>query len=287
MRPFEFHRARDAQALETLSSGPSPTALLAGGQTLVPALRRRAESPARVVDVKPLLATDVMHEVEEAGRVSIGAGATHAALASDPTLTEIAPTLAALAAHVGDPAVRNRGTLGGSLARPHPAGDWPAAALALDATLITDRRTLAFTDLPTAPLGDDGELLTRIRFARPERAVYAKLLHPAERYAMVGVFVARVGDGLRVAVTGVSERGAVRWQAAEREADAGLPSLAPAVSPDVPDARGDALGSAAYRAVLAARLLELARQRLHAAGHGAIVLVHGQPLDERVMPAPS
>jgi carbon-monoxide dehydrogenase medium subunit len=139
----------------------------------------------------------------------IGALVTHAEVAASPEVTQRIPGLASLAAGIGDAQIRNRGTLGGSLAHADPAADYPAAALALGATIVTDRREIPaddyFTGLFQTALAAD-EILTAVRFPVPERSAYAKFAHPASKYAVVGVMVAKIGGGVRVAVTGAGSK---------------------------------------------------------------------------------
>jgi carbon-monoxide dehydrogenase medium subunit len=151
--------------------------------------------------------------------IAIGAGATHAEVASATLLRERLPVLAALASHIGDPAVRHRGTLGGALAANEPAGDYPAACLALGATIHTTGREVTATEFFVGhcrTVLEPGEILTAATFPVTRQAAYVKFLHPAARYAMVGVFVALAADGSpRVAVTGARADGAFRWREAE------------------------------------------------------------------------
>jgi carbon-monoxide dehydrogenase medium subunit len=152
---------------------------------------------------------------ESGGILSIGGATTHATVAAH---AGVYPALAALASHIGDPAVRNRGTIGGSLANNDPSACYPAAALGSGATIATNSREIAaddyFEGLFETALGED-EIITEVRFPVPEIAHYEKFLQPASRFALVGVFVAKYADGVRVAVTGASEQGVFRWTEAE------------------------------------------------------------------------
>ncbi len=151
------------------------------------------------------------------------------------------PALAALAAHIGDPAVRNRGTIGGSLANNDPSACYPAAALGSGATIVTNTRQIAaddyFQGMFTTAL-DEGEIITEVRFPVPEKANYQKFEQPASRFALVGVFVAKYADGVRVAVTGASEDGVFRWTEAEAALSANLHGRC-AERPDRPRRRHD------------------------------------------------
>ena len=150
------------------------------------------------------------------GAVCVGGATTHATVAKEAAA--LYPGLAGLAGHIGDPAVRNRGTAGGSLANNDPSACYPAAALGSGATIITDKREIAaddyFQGMFTTAL-DEGEMITEVRFPVPEKSHYEKFVQPASRFALVGVFVAKYTDGVRVAVTGASEEGVHRWTAAE------------------------------------------------------------------------
>src|SRR6266540_3642738 len=190
--------------------------LLAGGQTLLRDMKLSRHSPTSLIDVTGIVPKQI--EFRD-GAVWIGAGATHAEVARSPVLQQHLPVLAALVDHIGDPAVRNRGTLGGALAANEPAGDYPAACHALGATVHTTGRKIAAAEFF---LGDHrtalepGEIVTGADFPVVRQAAYVKFLNPASRYAMVGVFVALAADGRpRVAVTGARAAGAFRWPEAE------------------------------------------------------------------------
>jgi carbon-monoxide dehydrogenase medium subunit len=187
--------------------------VLAGGQTLIPTLKARLAMPEVLVSLSNIHALQSICVKD--GALCLGASVTHADLAKQ---TDSYPALAALAAHIGDPAVRNRGTVGGSLANNDPSACYPAAALASGATIVTNKRAIAADDyflgmFETAL--DEGEIITEIRFPIPQAAHYEKFVQPASRFALVGVYVARFADGVRVAVTGASEEGVFRWTDAE------------------------------------------------------------------------
>ena len=187
---------------------------LGGGQTLIPTLKQRLASPSRLVSLSGIAEMKGVSVAD--GVVSIGGGTTHAVVAAEAAAAY--PALAGLAGHIGDPAVRNRGTIGGSLANNDPAACYPSAALASGATIVTSTREIAaddfFDGLFTTAL-NEGEIITQVRFPVPEAASYQKFEQPASRFALVGVFVARFADGVRVAVTGASEDGVFRWSEAE------------------------------------------------------------------------
>ncbi|MGI3163927.1 FAD binding domain-containing protein [Pseudooceanicola sp. 200-1SW] len=224
---------------------------LSGGQTLIPTMKQRLNAPGTLVS---LLGIEALKGVSsEAGRVTIGAATTHASVAAE--VAGIYPALAALAGGIGDPAVRNRGTIGGSLANNDPAACYPAAVLASGATVITNRREIPADDYfegMFATALEEGEIITRVTFPIPEAAAYVKFEQPASRFALAGVFVAKFADGVRVAITGASEEGVFRWS----EAEAALSSdfAAGAISGQSLDAEGmmsDLHGTGAYRAHLA------------------------------------
>ena len=184
---------------------------LAGGMTLLPTMKQNLATPASLVDLSGLPRLVGISEVD--GAIEIGAMTTHAAVAASDLVRARVPALATLAGGIGDPAVRNRGTIGGSLANNDPAADYPAGVLGLGATIVTDRREIAADDFFVAIFTtalEPGELITAVRFPVPLAAGYAKFRSPASRYALVGVFVARFPDGVRVAVTGAGAIGLSR-----------------------------------------------------------------------------
>lgn len=210
MYEFDFARPGSvAEAVEMIRGGAGQ--VLAGGQTLIPTLKARLAMPERLVSVSGLAALRGLRAAD--GALEIGAATTHAEIAGAGFAG-----IAALAGGIGDPAVRSRGTIGGSIANNDPSACWPAAALACGATIITDRREIPaedfFTEIFETALEED-ELITALRFPIPEASAYAKFAQPASRFALAGVFVARFVDGPRVAVTGASDGGVFRWTEAE------------------------------------------------------------------------
>ncbi len=187
---------------------------LGGGQTLIPTMKQRLASPGRLVSTLGISGMDGVSA--EGGVLTAGGAATHGAVEKGAAGSY--PALAALAGNIGDPAVRNRGTIGGSLANNDPAACYPAALLASGGTVVTDKREIDaddyFQGMFTTAL-DEGELITAVKFTIPEAANYQKFEQPASRFALVGVFVARHAGGVRVAVTGASEDGVFRWTEAE------------------------------------------------------------------------
>lgn len=188
---------------------------LGGGQTLIPSLKQRLAMPETLVS---LGAIPEMRGVcmSDAGEVCVGGATPHAVVEAEAAAHY--PALAAMAGRIGDPAVRNRGTIGGSLANNDPSACYPAGALASGATIKTNTREIAaddyFQGMFTTAL-EEGEIITEVRFPVPEAANYQKFLQPASRFALVGVFVAKFAGGVRVAVTGASEDGVFRWSEAE------------------------------------------------------------------------
>lgn len=239
-----------ADAVAALAAAPDGK-LVAGGMSLVPTLKQRLAQPSDLIDLARI--PELKGIRLDGDALVIGAMTTHADVASSTLVRSAIPALADLAGRIGDPQVRNRGTLGGSICNADPAADYPAAVVALDATIATDRRTIGGGDFFTGMFEtalQSGEIVTSVRFSIPDRAAYAKLPNPASRYAVVGVFVARNKNGVRVAVTGAA--GCV-FRVAEFEA-----ALATSFTPDalnglaVSDAglNTDLHASADYRAHL-------------------------------------
>ena len=207
MYAFNYHRPDSLEAAAAVLAVAQDGRLLAGGQTLIPTLKQRLASPSDVVDLASVPGLDGIRH--EAGAVVIGALSRHAEVASSSEVQGAIPALASLADGIGDPQVRNCGTLGGSIANADPAADYPAAVVALGATVHTDRRTIAgddfFTGLFETALEED-EIVVSVRFPAPRRAAWMKFPNPASRYAIVGVMVAETANGVRVAVTGAGDR---------------------------------------------------------------------------------
>lgn len=250
MYSFDIERPTSvADAVAAL--GTDEAQALGGGQTLIPTLKQRLAAPSVLVSLSGIAEMQGICTMDD-GALSIGGGTTHAAVAAGAGAY---PALAHLAGHIGDPAVRNRGTIGGSLANNDPSACYPAAALASGATIVTNNREIAADDyfqgmFETAL--DEGEIITEVRFPVPEKAAYMKFEQPASRFALVGVFVAKYADGVRVAVTGASEEGVFRWS----EAEAALSgNFSPDAVPAAPSGDGmisDLHGTGAYRAHLVA-----------------------------------
>lgn len=250
MMPFTLARPATVSAATSAHAGDA--AYLAGGHTLIPAMKSRLRSVDTLIDLSRIAELNAIHA--HGDLLVIGAMATHAAVESSHAVRAAMPGLARLAGGIGDPQVRNRGTIGGSLANNDPAADYPAAVLALDATILTSHGSHAADDYfqgMFATALSDGELITAVHVPVPLGFRYAKFRHPASRYALAGVAVARTAQGHRVAVTGATT-GVTRWSEAEAALDAG--AALPAAL-DHPDLASDIHASAEYRAHLAGVML--------------------------------
>jgi aerobic carbon-monoxide dehydrogenase medium subunit len=215
MYSFEYVKARSLAEVGTFLKANPDAKPLAGGMTLIPTLKARLAQPSHLVDISGL---EELRGIEVQGStLSIGAGTRHHDVQRSEQVRNAIPALAELAGRIGDPAVRNLGTIGGSLANNDPAADYPAAVLALNAKIVTNKREIAADDYFQglfATALDAGEIIVRIAFPVPKRAAYEKFPHPASGYAMTGVFVAETSGGVRVAVTGAGP-GVFRWKEAE------------------------------------------------------------------------
>ncbi|MGB3864560.1 MAG: xanthine dehydrogenase family protein subunit M [Xanthobacteraceae bacterium] len=253
MYETNYHRASSVDDAVALFGKGSEAKFLAGGQTLLPVMKQRLAAPSDVVDIAKIPA---LIGIEVSGdAVTIKAATTHYDVATSAEVEKAIPALARLAGMIGDPAVRYRGTIGGSLANNDPAADYPAAVLALNATVKTDRRSISaaefFQGLFSTAL-EDGEMITAVSFPIPAKAGYAKFRHPASRFALTGVFVAQTRNGeVRVAATGASQNGVIRVEAIERALKANWsPAALDGVSVPADDLMSDLHGAADYRANL-------------------------------------
>ena len=239
--------------------------LLAGGQTLLPTMKQRLASPAAIVDLAHVAGLTGIRR--EGDAIVIGAMTRHADVATSAEVKKAIPALSSLAGGIGDPQVRNRGTIGGSLANNDPAADYPSAVLALGATVLTNKRKIAadnfFHGLFETSL-EAGEIITEVSFPIPQKAAYAKFPNPASRYAIVGVFVAKTAQGVRVAVTGAGSSGVFRAKALETALDANFSAAALANATIPADGlNADMHADAAYRAHL---IVVMAKRAVTAAG---------------------
>ena len=215
MYEFSYHRPASVADAATLLASHEEAKLLAGGQTYLPTLKQRLAQPSDLIDLGGI--AELKGIKEEGGGITIGAMTRHADVAHSELVKRVIPALAALAELIGDPAVRNRGTIGGSISNNDPAADYPGAVLALNATIRTNKREIAadafFTAMFETALARD-EIVTAVHFPKVDKAAYEKFPNPASRYSMAGVFVARSGNGVRVGVTGAGPT-AFRWIDAE------------------------------------------------------------------------
>lgn len=264
MENFNYHRpAKVADAVKAMKKAKDGK-FMSGGQTLIPTLKQGLAEPTDIIDLSGLKNTGV----KVGGKsVTIAAGTTHADVAGDKDLKKAIPGLAKLAGGIGDPHVRHRGTIGGSVANNDPAADYPSACLALGATIHTSDRKLAadkfFTGMFSTAL-KGSEVITAVEFPVPKKSGYAKFPNPASLYAMVGVFVAQMGDGsVRVAVTGA---GPGVFRVPEMEAALSKKFAASSLDGVAVKAKGlnsDMHASAEYRAhlitVMAKRAVEAAK----------------------------
>lgn len=251
MYSVNYVRAKSLKhAAEVLAQNPDAK-LLAGGMTLIPTLKQRLAQPSHLVDIAGLAALRSVRLGKD--KLSIGAAVRHVDVAGSPVIRDAIPALAYLASQIGDPQVRNMGTIGGSLANNDPNADYPAAALGLNATIVTNRRRIKaaeyFQGLFSTAL-EDGEIITRVVFPLPKAAAYEKFPHPASGFAMTGVFVAVTGRGVRVAVTGAGQ-GVFRWSKAERALGKRLaPDAIEGLGVSVDDMNQDMHATREYRANL-------------------------------------
>ena len=262
MKDFQFHRPATIKDAVALLQGNEGAKFLAGGQSLLPVLKLELAEPSDLVSLGQL---GELREIRRDGdHIVIGALVTHDEVHRSPEVARAIPGLAALAGGIGDAQVRNRGTLGGSVAHADPSADYPAALLGLGATVITDRRSIAaddfFTGLFSTALAH-GELITAVSFPVPKRSAYVKFAHRASKYALVGVFISESARGIRVAVTGAADR---VYRHAAYEAALGRTLTAAAldgIANAAEGLNGDAEASAEYRAHL---IGVIARRAVHA-----------------------
>ncbi len=252
MYSVNYHRASSLDEAARLIGSVDEGKLVSGGMTLIPAMKTRLAAPSDLIDLRHV---KELKGITVSGRnVRIGAGTTHAEVASSKEIEAVCPALTYMARHIGDPHVRHLGTIGGSVANNDPAADYPSAMLAMGATIVTNKREIAadqfFTGMFETAL-EDGEIVTAVSFTAPEKAGYEKFRNPASRYAMTGVFVAKGSDGVRVAVTGAGDNGVFR--ASEIESALGRsfnPSALEGVSISADSMMSDIHASAEYRANL-------------------------------------
>ena len=260
MYDFNFQSASSLDDAAAKLTAAEDGTVIAGGQTLIPVLKQRLAKPSDVISLADAGLSGITNNGDS---VTIGAMTTHAEVAAS---SDVPAVLRSVAEGIGDAQVRNRGTLGGSLANNDPAADYPAAALGLGATITTNQRDIAadnfFTGMFETAL-NDGEIIKSVTFPNATKAAYAKFPNPASRYALVGVFVAQAADGVRVAVTGATNnahRGSLMEAALS---DNWSKDSLDSVTLPVEDMNSDIHGSAEYRAHL---VIVMAKRAVAAAG---------------------
>lgn len=252
MYSTNYHRASSVADAVKLLEQADDGKLVSGGMTLIPAMKTRLAAPSDLVDLRHV--AELKGVTIAGGKVTIGAGTTHAEVAAHAELRSVCHAICDLASHIGDPHVRHMGTIGGSIANNDPAADYPAAMLALGAVIVTDRREIAaeqfFTGLFETAL-EDNEIVTAVTFTSPDKCGYAKFPNPASRYAMTGVFVAKRGSEVKVAVTGAGDDGVFRASEIEAALSANFdPSALADMSVASSSLMSDIHASAEYRANL-------------------------------------
>jgi carbon-monoxide dehydrogenase medium subunit len=252
MYAFQYHRPQSVADAAKLLAGNSEAKLLAGGHTLLPTMKQRLAAPKAIVDLGRV--AELKGISKSGSALVIGAMTTHAEVANSDVVRSSIRALSELAGLIGDPHVRHKGTIGGSVANNDPAADYPAAVLALGATIATNQREIKADDFFKglfATALQDGEIITRISFPIPPKFGYAKFANPASRYAMVGVAAAQTGSGARVAVTGAGKDGVFRHAAAEAALGKGWSAQAlKGLATNANQMMSDIHADAAYRAHL-------------------------------------
>jgi carbon-monoxide dehydrogenase medium subunit len=252
MYAFEYHRPQSVADAAKLLASNSEAKLLAGGHTLVPTMKQRLAAPKAIVDLSRV--AELKGIDKKGNALVIGAMTTHAEVAGSSVVRSAIAGLTEVASVIGDPHVRHRGTIGGSVANNDPAADYPAALLALGASIGTNKREIKaddfFKGLFTTAL-QDGEIITRISFPIPGKFAYMKFANPASRYALVGVAVAQTGSSARVAVTGAGKDGVFRHTAMEAALAKGWSAQSlSGITTDAGKMMSDIHADAAYRAHL-------------------------------------
>ena len=263
MYDFDYHKPRTLAEAAKLIASSNDHKLLAGGMSLLPTLKLRLARHAGIVDLGAL---DELRGIQREGdTLIIGATTTHAMVAANSEVQKAIPALAELAENIGDPLVRNRGTIGGSIANADPAADYPSAIVGLGATVVTNQRQISgddfFTGLFETAL-KPGEIITAVRFPIPEKAGHAKLRQPASRFAITGVFLSKNKDLVRVAVTGVGPSVFRLTQAEAALQKNFVPSALDGITLDSNGLNSDIHASALYRAHAA---VEMTRRAVAAA----------------------
>jgi aerobic carbon-monoxide dehydrogenase medium subunit len=252
MYAFTFHRPQTVRQAANLLAKNEEAKLLAGGHTLLPTMKLRLAGPPQIIDMSLV---EGLTGIEQSGRsLTIGALTTHNDVNTSPVVQQAAPVIAKLAGMIGDPAVRHRGTIGGSIANNDPNADYPAACLGLGATIITNKRRIKADDFFNGMFStvlEPGEIITKVSFPIPKKAAYQKFRNQASRFALVGVFVGKRGSEIRVAVTGAGSNGVFRVKSFEEALKKRFsPKSLEGMSIPADGMNSDIHGSAEYRAHL-------------------------------------
>jgi aerobic carbon-monoxide dehydrogenase medium subunit len=252
MYAFTFHRPQTVRQAANMLTKNEEAKLLAGGHSLLPTMKLRLAGPPQIIDMALI---EGMTGIEQSGRsITIGAMTTHNEVNTSPVVQQAAPVLAKMAGLIGDPAVRHRGTIGGSIANNDPNADYPAACLGLGATIITNKRRIKADDFFTGMFStvlEPAEIITKVSFPIPKKAAYQKFRNQASRFALVGVFVSKRGSEIRVAVTGAGSNGVFRVKSFEEALKKRFsPKSLEGMSIPADGMNSDIHGSAEYRAHL-------------------------------------
>jgi carbon-monoxide dehydrogenase medium subunit len=267
MYAFTYHRPKSLREAASLIAKNEEAKYLAGGHSLLPVMKQRLAAPPALIDLGGIPGLSGIERSPRA--LVIGAMTKHVEVETSSDVKEAIPAMAEMVSVLGDPAVRNRGTLGGSVAGNDPSTDWPAALLGLGATVVTNKRKIHadeyFRGLFETAL-ENGEIVTKVSFPIPQKSGYKKFRHPASRYALVGVFVAKRSSEIRVAVTGAGANGVFRWKEAEealgkRFAPKSLEGLAASADGLNSDIHADAEYRAHLIGVMARRAVQAAVER--------------------------
>ena len=263
MYAFDYQKPSDVGGAAAAMKAEGAMAL-SGGQTLIPTLKQRLNQPDTLVDLTGIAGMSGISR--EGDNIVIGAATVHRDVATNGDVQSAIPGLASLASRIGDPQVRNKGTIGGSLANNDPAACYPSAALALGATIVTNAREIAaddfFTGMYETALAED-EIITAVRFPIPSGSNYQKFEQPASRFALTGVFVAQTAGGVRVAVTGAAQQGVFRHAGMEAALSGSFSADAAAgVEVSADGMSNDLHGTPAYRANLVKVLTKRAVQEM-------------------------
>jgi aerobic carbon-monoxide dehydrogenase medium subunit len=252
MYAFTYHRPETVRQAANMLTKNEEAKLLAGGMSLLPTMKLRLAGPPQILD---MWAIDGLSGIEESARsITIGAMTKHFEVNTSPVVQKTIPVLAHMAGLIGDPAVRHMGTIGGSLANNDPNADYPAACLALDATIVTNKRRIKADDYFTGMFStalEPAEIITKVIFPIPKKAAYQKFRNQASRFALVGVFVAKRGSDNRVAVTGAGSNGVFRVKSFEEALKKRFsPKSLEGLTIPADGMNADIHGSAEYRAHL-------------------------------------